>query len=1080
MTFIRIPLSKPFSIFLTSVHAGEAAQWIRQYSEYLRPLWTRQPYQFLLPRELDDEEKNLLPLDLEEEDYGCFDRTLIAYSASYDIDTSNIRYTIDLDVEDSPCFRLLPPASPMSQRYSALELIAVLRSLRYNDAFRSISFNGVCLDAIRGIRDAYGPDKDAFISRSGSRVAIPGQDKLSILSQEIRALTLKSRNLRRLDFSYCLTRMPSIDSGGHDAGSDIPEAIFPIIRREMLTSVDSVILNGIKLGEADLDYLVDAASQKGSQLRVLEVGNCGLSVHDIDLLLSTIVAQESTLEVINISGLQGRLNPDTFQQYLAYFNRLRKLDLSSIARTSGPSPLITVDQLLCWPLEELSLSRTSVNRETARAIAAYLASDQSRNLRVLQMNQCGMTGEDVAVMLHAMTQSFHEEEEYGDFVTPRELHLHVNENRLDVACSYLSDAIARDQTPTQLSMKMVDFKKEEHFRELVEAVRKNKTLKLLDISKASLPYDAGPETCRSLQLMLEENDTLEVLDISGESAHLDVARFGIGLNLALTGLKKNKSLCVLRIEHQRLGFQGASTLASVLEENTCLREVYCEFNDINLQSFTVLVNSLQRNWTLLVLSCMDGDRMQSLGRLRRDIQMWNREPNTSYSTRSPSVPANSMKRSIYAASRLTRSVSSSASQRSGGGSTGGSTTATAVVPTTTAAGGGSGNATAIVTTTPMDLVPSNPSGGGGGGGGDEIERVMFSLSEKWDGEVNRLNWYLLRNYYLAHGIDEDEMYREIYQDYDQQPPSQPQAQAQAQVQPQPQPQSQTNDSSYILPTIEALVSEAEPRPTIPPSSPSAESVPTTMEKDSSSKVGLAISTKDESPLIMKSPVREYDGRRKENIMKENNGNGTEKQKQLFGDVDFGIFHAHEHDGIKPTYHSISSLDLRNNRPSPPNRDKSFSSDMDIGTATGTENNGGGGEGRILRSSSSNGGKLLFGGGRTPSLRSVATTGTQGTTVTAGTQGTSTSTNTKSNNYSSALKGIISKGGFREKKRMEKLRNIKPSDFRKSTTTSSGGGSFLQRQQQQHQHQQGANANANPKAPTPQLDWSPPKLDLEFG
>src|SRR5699024_3615603 len=128
-------------------------------------------------------------------------------------------------------------------------------------------------------------------------------------------------------------------------------------------------------------------------------------------------------------------------------------------------------------------------------------------------------------------------------------------------CTYLFDAIGQNKTPTHLSMRMIDFKKEEHFRKLVEALRKNRTLQFLDISKASLPYDAGPETCKSLQRMFEENETLVDLDIGGESAHLDVARFGIGLNLALTGLKKNKSLKVLRIEHQKLGLQGANTLA---------------------------------------------------------------------------------------------------------------------------------------------------------------------------------------------------------------------------------------------------------------------------------------------------------------------------------------------------------------------------------------------------------------------------------------------------------------------------------------------------------------------------------------
>jgi hypothetical protein len=103
-----------------------------------------------------------------------------------------------------------------------------------------------------------------------------------------------------------------------------------------------------------------------------------------------------------------------------------------------------------------------------------------------------------------------------------------------------------------MTMKMVDYQKEEHFRELIKALGENKTLRYLDISKASLPYDASDETCEALKLMFAHNDTLEELDISGEHAHLEVAKFGIGLNHALTGLTKNRALKVLRIECELL------------------------------------------------------------------------------------------------------------------------------------------------------------------------------------------------------------------------------------------------------------------------------------------------------------------------------------------------------------------------------------------------------------------------------------------------------------------------------------------------------------------------------------------------
>ena len=125
---------------------------------------------------------------------------------------------------------------------------------------------------------------------------------------------------------------------------------------------------------------------------------------------------------------------------------------------------------------------------------------------------------------------------------------HVSENRLEKYHDALVSAIANGYSPSHLTMRMVDYQKEDHFRELVLALKNNTTLRYLDISKASLPSDASHETCEALQQMFTENQTLEELDISGEYAHLEVAKFGIGLNLALTGLKRNRALQVLRIE----------------------------------------------------------------------------------------------------------------------------------------------------------------------------------------------------------------------------------------------------------------------------------------------------------------------------------------------------------------------------------------------------------------------------------------------------------------------------------------------------------------------------------------------------
>jgi hypothetical protein len=202
----------------------------------------------------------------------------------------------------------------------------------------------------------------------------------------------------------------------------------------------------------------------------------------------------------------------------------------------------------------------------------------------------------------------------------RNLQLHVSANRLEKGVGEIVKAIEDNCTPSHLVLRMIEFTKEDHFRQLLEALRTNTTIRSLDISKASLPYDASPETCDALRMVFAENTTLQELDISGEHAHLEVTRFGIGLNQALTGLKKNIALKSLRIEYQNLGLEGANTLSSVLEENKTLTNIYCEHNEINLQGFTILVNALARNYTVLELPFMYDDQNESMRKVNESMR----------------------------------------------------------------------------------------------------------------------------------------------------------------------------------------------------------------------------------------------------------------------------------------------------------------------------------------------------------------------------------------------------------------------------------------------------------------------------
>ena len=698
----RTPGRGPFAMHLASSNAGDIVLGIRNASMYLRPEWTVLPFVFNVPLELDD---SMDPPNFPADDYGSFDRTLVAYCVAYGVDVSRICYSIDEDCEDAPCFKLAPATDPP---YNALEILAVLRALRYNESFKSLSFANIKLNALRYMYDPFGYDIDSMSTRSGKPTKIEAHESMSVLCQEIRALALKSRRLRRMDFTSSISK-PSSNSVSteQDPSCGIPEAIVPLCKKS-LTNVDWVVLNGIRLIDADLDYLVDAASCRACHLRALEIGDSELSVHDMDVLLSTMATHEDTLEVIDISGSLGRFSAELFQQQIGYFGHIRRLNLTRVQKTAGPEPLIPPEVLLTWRLEQLFLSQTAINEQTVDSISAYLASPKSDLLRELHLDQCGLSGKDLAVFFQSMTR------ERGE---PRWMHISASENRLRIGYDHLFKTIEQSYGPTHLTARMIEFEKEHHFRQLVQALSGNTTLKSLDISKASLPYDATLETCEALKNMFAVNTSLEELDISGDHAHLDSIRFGIGLNLSLTGLKNNKTLKILRIEHQDLGLQGASTLAEVLEENDSLLEVYCENNFITLQSLTILVNALAKNRTLMHMSTMEKDRRYAMVKVKDEVQAMQEYPNPT----SPKV--GSIKRTFTG--RMSNISIGRSHRRQGSGKT----------------------------HTYDHYAPQLKYNH------RDIQVALRALNDKWDAEIARQQAYLRRNYHLAHGLplSEEEM-----------------------------------------------------------------------------------------------------------------------------------------------------------------------------------------------------------------------------------------------------------------------------------------------------------------------------------
>jgi hypothetical protein len=172
---------------------------------------------------------------------------------------------------------LFHPAN--TAKYSVYELLAIMRALRYSESFQSISFKEIDLHCMHGLHDGYGMDNVAWNNRAGSlhdplssvqlmKLGISIQkyfnmkpQERSLLYQEVQALALKSKQLRRMDFTNALPRRrprDTFDVEGQevekDPGCEIVAALLPLCRAQ-LTNVSWIIVSGIELGETDLDDL---------------------------------------------------------------------------------------------------------------------------------------------------------------------------------------------------------------------------------------------------------------------------------------------------------------------------------------------------------------------------------------------------------------------------------------------------------------------------------------------------------------------------------------------------------------------------------------------------------------------------------------------------------------------------------------------------------------------------------------------------------------------------------------------------------------------------------------------------------
>jgi hypothetical protein len=100
-------------------------------------------------------------------DLGGLERSLQAYCAAFGIQQPH--WTVEWPTASMATFRLLPlDRSP----YSALQLLAVFRALRYNNYFKALSFRNVNLLPLADKHDSV-EDNIAYSSKTGNSLRAP-------------------------------------------------------------------------------------------------------------------------------------------------------------------------------------------------------------------------------------------------------------------------------------------------------------------------------------------------------------------------------------------------------------------------------------------------------------------------------------------------------------------------------------------------------------------------------------------------------------------------------------------------------------------------------------------------------------------------------------------------------------------------------------------------------------------------------------------------------------------------------------------------------------------------------------------
>lgn len=594
----REPFQQPVTLELASRHYRQIVRVFGQADRFLKPVWPQMWQAMELFWITGLKEVQYL---VSREDYGSVKRTLDAYLAAYRCPP--VDWEINWKTRFAPEFRLLPGRN--GTQYTPLQILAVLRALRYNDYFNSLSFRDVDLSVLHGLEDnTLRKVNVAYLSRTCMTLSAEEVEMLRIspvLHQEFHALVFCAETIRQIDFTNCSRSLPErlrLKQGG--AGPSL-QFLTPILSalRSGITKCDRLLVGGNLLPQFDIDDV--AETMKMGLIQALDIGYCGLNDMSLrDMIVTPLADRPVPLQSLSISGNPGRLPAYILPQLLYHLPEIRDLELrGSIlgdSEADGPLlPLDTLDYLYC--LEKLDISGFKLSENTIMELEQYLRhrswkmdKEGGPTLRRLVLNNCGITGSQAAKLFDAIGEN------HG-------LHLCINGNPIEYGVEDLAAVIYQNKGPTGLYMEMIEFKHESNYLLLLNAMAETKYLDVLSLA-GTAPSTSALGVCSSelvtaLHDFFARNKSIRCLDLSGFSGKLDDSQLTKGFGRSLSGLAANKTMTHLRIRNQNL-HDDAGTLGKVLSENnSVLLSLDVQENNLNLTSLRFLVDSMKTNTSIV-------------------------------------------------------------------------------------------------------------------------------------------------------------------------------------------------------------------------------------------------------------------------------------------------------------------------------------------------------------------------------------------------------------------------------------------------------------------------------------------------